>query len=790
MDKKILHKLEYDKIIEMLTERCSSSLGKALARALSPSGDLEYIEERQDETTEAREIVRLHPGFTMGGVSDLHPALRKAESGGIIDPGEFLRLYDTLIAAGRIKKFFSDEGKKYSKLAIYAQLLCNLPGLENRIKKTITQEGEIDDNASKELTRIRKQLRSLQGRAREKLEGMVRSAEVQKYLQEMLITIRNDRYVLPVKQEYRQYVPGLVHDQSASGATLFIEPMAVVEVNNEVQRYEAMERTEVIRILRELTALVESHRQELLDMLEALALLDFIMARGKLSAELDCGQPLLNDRGRIKIIQGRHPLIRGEVVPITINLGFDFDALVITGPNTGGKTVTLKTVGLFTLMAQAGLHVPAQTGTEVAVFRKVYADIGDEQSIEQSLSTFSSHMTNIVSILQGMDEQSLVLLDELGAGTDPTEGAALAMAILEQMIQDGVKVIATTHYSELKSFAYNHERVENASVEFDVQTLQPTYRLLTGVPGKSNAFEISRRLGLSADIVERARGFLSREEVRVADLIENLETNQLLSEKDRREAEDLKRMAKGKLLELEKKEKELAAKSRQVLQKAKDEALEIVAKARRESESSLKELRTSLKNAPSLQEELGEMQKIRDSLRHKENELREETKSLEKGETIDIRTLEPGDMVIIDRLNQKAQVLQKPKNDEEVLVQAGIMKLTVKARDLRKIPMVKEKEEHVISGVGGIVAGKAREIKSELDLRGLTVDEALAETEKYLDDACLAGLLQAYLIHGKGTGALRAAITELVKTHHNVKSHRMGGYNEGGHGVTVVEFKK
>ncbi len=790
MDKKILHKLEYDKIIEMLTKSCSSSLGKALARVLDPSGDLEYIEERQAETTEAREIVRLHPGFTMGGVSDLHPALRKAEAGGIIDPGEFLRLYDTLIAAGRIKKFFSDEGKKYSKLAIYAQMLCNLPGLENRIKKTITQEGEIDDNASKELARIRKQLRSLQGRAREKLEGMVRSAEVQKYLQDMLITIRNDRYVLPVKQEYRQYVPGLVHDQSASGATLFIEPMAVVEVNNEVQRYEAMERTEVIRILRELTVLVESHRQELLDMLEALALLDFILARGKLSAELDCGQPLLNDRGRIKIIQGRHPLIRGEVVPITINLGYDFDALVITGPNTGGKTVTLKTVGLFTLMAQAGLHVPAQTGTEVAVFRNVYADIGDEQSIEQSLSTFSSHMTNIVSILQGMDEQSLVLLDELGAGTDPTEGAALAMAILEQMIQDGVKVIATTHYSELKSFAYNHERVENASVEFDVQTLQPTYRLLTGVPGKSNAFEISRRLGLSADIVERARGFLSREEVRVADLIENLETNQLLSEKDRREAEDLKRMAKGKLLELERKEKELAVKSQQMLQKAKDEALEIVAKARRESESSLKEFRTSLKNAPSLQEELGEMQKIRDSLRHKENELREETKSLEKGETIDIKTLEPGDMVIIGRLNQKAQVLQKAKNDDEVLVQAGIMKLTVKARDLRKIPMVKEKEENTVSGVGGIVAGKAREIKSELDLRGLTVDEALAETEKYLDDACLAGLPQAYLIHGKGTGALRAAITELVKTHHNVKSHRMGGYNEGGHGVTVVEFKK
>jgi DNA mismatch repair protein MutS2 len=564
--------------------------------------------------------------------------------------------------------------------------------------------------------------------------------------------------------------------------------MAIVEINNEIQRYEAMERAEVIRILRHLTKLVELQHEEMTVTLETLALIDFIFAKAKLSADLDGGQPRMNNKGYVNIVQGRHPLVQGKVVPTTIHLGKDFDTLVITGPNTGGKTVTLKTVGLFILMAQAGLHVPAQAGTELAVFDQVFADIGDEQSIEQSLSTFSSHMTNIIQILDKVDANTLVLLDELGAGTDPTEGAALAMAILDYLIHVGAKTIATTHYSELKSFAYNHERVENASVEFNVETLQPTYRLLIGVPGKSNAFEISKRLGLKPELVEKARSFLSQEEVRVADLIENLETNQLLSERDRLEAEKLKNLARTKLETLEKREQEFVEKVRRITQKAQEEALEIITRARKESEAILKEVREIQKKAQNGSQQ--EILALRDRLREEEEAVQDKLYKETGEEELPAGDLEPGDTVIIKRLNQKAVVLAKPDHNHEVLVQAGIMKLNLKLRELRKIDEEQKEQVRHKTGAGTIAAAKAMEIKNELDLRGLTVDEAIIETEKYLDDAYLAGLPQAYIIHGKGTGALRSAVSDLVKKHKFVKSARTGGYHEGGHGVTVIEFKK
>lgn len=772
----------------MLAERCSFQLGKELANNLRPSLDLEEIKRWQAESTQAKEVLRLYPGFSLGGVWDIRHCLGKTKIGGILQPGDFLMIDDTLIAVRKAKDFFRGDGRKYQLLAVYLHDITPLPQLEQEIKHKITAEGEVSDNASLELSRLRKKLRSLQGKSRDKLENMVRAQDVQKYLQDPIITIRNDRYVIPVKQEYRQQVPGLIHDQSASGATLFVEPMSVVELNNETQRYEAMEKAEVTRILRQLSQLVATHYQELEDILQSLAQLDFMLAKGKLSSDLDCGEPLMNKRGYLKIIQGRHPLIKGKVVPTTIHLGDNFDTLVITGPNTGGKTVTLKTVGLFTLMAQTGLHVPAQTGTELSVFEGIFADIGDEQSIEQSLSTFSAHMTNIISILQKVNSHSLVLLDELGAGTDPTEGAALGKAILEHLIGVGAKIIATTHYSELKSFAYNNERVENASVEFDVETLQPTYRLLIGVPGKSNAFEISYRLGLRKEVVEQARSFLSQEEVRVADLIENLETNQLLSERNRCEAEKLKGIAQEQLAQVEKKDKELQRKVQEIMQKAQQEALEIVTKARRESEAILKEVRDAKRKTELSSHE--ELQSLRDKLREKENLLLEQMYQETEEEEVRAVELEPGTLVLIKRLNQKAQVLEKPSDNGEVLVQAGIMKLTVKLRDLRIINEEKGDERKEKSGVGRIVSTKSKEIKNELDLRGLTVDEAVIETEKYLDDAYLAGLPKAYLIHGKGTGALRSAVTDLVKKHSFVSSFRIGGYHEGGHGVTVVELKK
>lgn len=786
MEERVLQKLEYDKIITLLAGHCTFQPGKELALALKPAADIAEVRVRQNETTEAKEILRLHPAFSLGGIRDIRSSLRKAEAGGLIEPPAFLQIADTLAASRRIKDFFSDKRDKYPFLSSYADGLAVLPKLAQRITKAITAEGEVSDNASPELARLRRQLRSLQGKAREKLETMIRSSEMQKYLQEPLITIRNERYVIPVKLEYRHQVPGLLQDQSASGATLFIEPLAVVEITNEVQRYEALERTEVARVLRELTGLVNAELEQLTLTLNSLGGMDAVFARAKLSIELDCGPPLLNDEGYLRITQGRHPLIKGKAVPITIHLGKDFDTLVITGPNTGGKTVTLKTVGLFTLMAQAGLHVPAQDGTELSVFSKLYADIGDEQSIEQSLSTFSSHMTNIVNILENADDKSLVLLDELGAGTDPTEGAALAMAILEYLHLQGAKTIATTHYSELKSYAYKHDRVENASVEFDISTLQPTYRLLIGVPGKSNAFEISKRLGLNETLVERARSFLSQEEIKVADLIANLETNQLLSEKDRREAQKLKDLAQSKLERLQKKEEELEEKARAVLQKAQAEALEIVTRARRESESVLREVKERLKNASS--DTSRELQNLRNQLREKESELLDGIYEDDE-ETISPLDLEPGDLVLLKRLNQKAQVLEKPQG-EDVLVQAGIMKITIPLKDLRKLHEEKKEKRKEKTGIGKIMTGKAREMKNELDLRGLTVEEALLEAEKYLDDAYLAGLPQAYIIHGKGTGALRGAIGELVKKHRFVASYRYGGYYEGGQGVTVVEFKK
>lgn len=790
MDIKVLNKLEYPAIIRRLEDHCSTMMGKETAAILLPMKDMYEIDRALDETTEAKTLQRLFPSFTMGGVHDIRPMQKRAAVGGIIEAPEFLMLYDTLRAADRIRSFLRDPELSYPILKEIAGGIHGFSVLEQKIRKVITQEGEVSDNASPELTKLRKQLRSLQGKAREKMESMIRNPDTLKYLQDPIITIRNDRYVIPVRQEYRQQVPGLIHDQSGSGATLFIEPIQVVEINNETQRCESMERAEVTRILRALTELVQGEAEALEETVESLTQLDFALAKGKLSAAMDCGRPLMNPSGILRLLQAKHPLIPGKVVPITVSLGDDFDAMIVTGPNTGGKTVILKTVGLLTLMAQAGLHVPAENGTELSVFQNVFADIGDEQSIEQSLSTFSSHMNNIIGIAQKADWQSLVLLDELGAGTDPAEGAALAMSIIDYLLKRGSKIIATTHYSELKSFAYNHDRVENASVEFDVETLRPTYRVMMGVPGRSNAFEISKRLGLSDEIVDQARSFLSQEQTRTANLIANLETNQILSEKDRQEAESLRQQANQTLQWIQKKETDTKARITKQIEKAQEEALEIVQQARKESDTILKEIRELQKlGLGSLDQAAA--QKAREKLKAQENKLQDNIENRQPASRVlTPAEIIPGDSVYLRRFKQKGIVLDKPNAQGEFQVQAGIMKVTVKLKDIELTQETVGKTAEVKTGAGEIASGKAKTMKPELDLRGLLVDEALEIAEKYLDDAYLGGLGQVTIIHGKGTGALRKAIQDLTRSHPFIASARLGGYHEGGDGVTVIILKK
>ena len=789
MDDRVLTKLEYPKIIEQLVGSASTVTGKEMAGALLPMRSPAAISIALEETTQAKDLQRLYPMFSLGGVHDIRAMEQKAAMGGVIDSREFLLLLDTLRASSRIRTFLANPDLPFPLIREAASGLHPLPSLENEISRKITTEGEVADRASPDLARIRAKLRSLQGKAREKLESMIRNPDLLKYLQEPIISIRGDRFVLPVRAECRQQVPGLVHDQSGSGATVFIEPMQVVEINNETHQCEIEERAEVVHILRLLTEQVRESGDRLADIRESLTRLDFAMAKGKLSTAGDWGAPAINDEGRITLVSARHPLIPGKVVPVTVELGRAFDAIVVTGPNTGGKTVLLKTIGLLTLMAQAGLHVPADEGTEIAVFQQVFADIGDEQSIEQSLSTFSSHITNIIGITRKAGADSLVLLDELGAGTDPAEGAALAMAIIEDLLGKEARLVATTHYSELKSFASGHERVENASVEFDVETLRPTYRLMMGIPGRSNAFEISLRLGLAPEIIEGARAFQSKEAARTASLIRDLETNQILSEKEKQEAAALRKQAADTLAWVQKKEESTREKAARILEKAQEEALELVTEARRESEALIREIRDMQKAGYKALDENAARQ-ARDNLRKREESLYDKVEAGGRAAQPLTGEPQPGDPVYLRKLKQKGQVLTAANSQGDVVVQAGIMKLTVKREDLELLPddTIAEKEKHK-TGAGEISASKAKTISPELHLRGMLLEEAIPEAEKYLDDAYLAGLPTVAIVHGKGTGTLRKAIRELAAAHPFVAGIRQGGYHEGGDGVTVITLR-
>ena len=783
MLEKVLKTLEYDKIRAMVAERTQCCTGRELAEAMEPVFTNGEAASQMALTAEAEKLLIRTGRSPAEGFPDLRGCLKRVHAALYLSPGELLGVARCLKAI-RLCKEALESAEDCPLLGNLAQWLQAHRSIEEEIGRCIAGEEEISDGASPALLRIRRSMRIANDRVRERLGNMIRSATFQKYLQEPLVTIRNGRFVLPVKQEYRQNVPGLIHDQSGSGATLFIEPTAVVELGNEYKKLLGEEEEEIQRILSELTALCAPYSQDILEGLGILGQVDLAFAKARLGREMEGVQPEMDQQGFLRIIKGRHPLIpKEQVVPIDVWLGEEFTTLIITGPNTGGKTVTLKTVGLFALMAQSGLFIPAQTGSRLPVFQAVYGDIGDEQSIEQSLSTFSSHMTNIVEILKQADAGSLVLLDELGAGTDPVEGAALAMSILEELHSRGCRTVATTHYSEIKAFALTRAGMENASMEFDVDRLCPTYRLFIGIPGKSNAFEISKRLGMEERLIEKAREYLKGEDVKFEDVISGAEAQRRRAEEERRLAA-AERDATAKLREeMEKQRARLEGEREGLRAKAREDSRRLVNETREEMEK----LVAAIRAIPGLDQRAADrvIQRSRDALRKREADLAEplEKKSQDPGAAP--KQVRPGETVRILSLDQKATVLSPADAKGDVQVQAGIMKLTVKLKDLRLI-----QDTAPTKGVGKVQLDTQRQGGLELDVRGKLVDEAILEVDRYIDNCLMSGLDQVSIIHGKGTGALRAGIQDYLKRDKRVKSYRMGAYGEGDAGVTVVTLKK
>ena len=785
MKEKTLRVLEFNKVKDKLKTYAITESGKRLVEQLTPYKSIYEVKNKLEESNEALDILIRKGAPPFEGLFDTREALERAGKGGVLTAGQLLRVGGMLRCSRRFKEYIErkDDEVSYKHLEDLAFVLTPLKKLESDIENAIVSEEEISDKASGTLYGIRRSLKEKNSSVREKINSIVRSNS--KYLQDSLYTMRGDRYVIPVKAEYKGAVPGLVHDQSSTGATLFIEPMSLVNLNNEIKELMLKEKAEIERILSELSAKVYENFEEAKNNYKILTELDFIFAKGKYASKLNAVIPVVRDDRSFDIIGGKHPLIDPKVVvPSDIYLGEEFTTLMITGPNTGGKTVTLKTVGLLHLMALSGLLIPARDGSAVAFFNEIFADIGDEQSIEQSLSTFSSHMTNIVSILEEADKDSLVLFDELGSGTDPTEGAALAVAVIETLKNRGARLIATTHYSELKGYALRTVGVENSSVEFDVETLKPTYRLLIGIPGKSNAFEISKRLGLGEDVIVKAKDYMSKENLQFEDLIRDLQEKSIIANKDAREAkrikeeaEDLKKKYEEKLQKLDKvRDKaydEARREAKEIISKAKDEADEIV-KAMRELEkmgiaeggrNRLEAERRKLKE--SLEEKEAAMVKVREN----------------NGEPLKKVTL--GMEAFLPSLNQRVIVISMPDNKGEVQVEAGIMKINVKLKDLRKVevtPAKKEKKKRELKL-------NLKSVESRIDLRGMDAEEACYRTDKYLDEAYMANLGEVTVVHGKGTGVLRKAINDMLKRHPHVKSYRLGVYGEGGDGVTIVELK-
>lgn len=785
MLEKTLRVLEYDKVKEALEKHVASSLGQDKVRGLQPFVTLEEVTHAQEKTDEAAKVVRLKGRVPLGGIFDVRPSVKRSLIGSVLSAIELLDIASTIYGGRQLKRFLEEMIENGVELPILGEEiggLIPLYDLEKRIKYCIDDGGELYDNASEKLRGIRQQIRTAESRIREKLDSIVRSSSNQKKLSDAIVTIRNDRYVIPVKQEYRSAFGGIVHDQSSSGQTLFIEPQSVVELNNTLSEARLKEKQEIERILRELTEEVATYGHDILTNVEILGEMDFTFAKAYYGASMKATKPRLNDKGYLQLVKARHPLIDPKVVvPNDIELGKDFTTIVITGPNTGGKTVTLKTIGLFVLMAQSGLQLPMLDGSEICVFKNVFADIGDEQSIEQSLSTFSSHMVNIVEILKRVDHESLVLFDELGAGTDPQEGAALAISLLDEVHNHGARVVATTHYPELKAYGYNREHVINASVEFDVDTLSPTYKLLIGVPGRSNAFEISKRLGLSDRVIDRARQHVSAESNKVETMIASLEESKKAAERDWEEAASLRKDAEKLHEELQKQIIELNEERDKFLLAAEEKAKEEVKKAKEEAESIIKELRYLQKQQLANVKD-HELIEARARLEGAIPTLVEKKQKAQQPKQT--RKLRIGDEVKVLSFGQKGSLLEQ-SGEQEWVVQMGILKMKIKEEDIQYLSSPKQTEQRTVSAV----KGKDFHVGLELDLRGVRFEDAMLEVEKYLDDAMLASYPRVSIIHGKGTGALRQGVQELLKGHRGVKSFRYGDHGEGGLGVTVVELK-
>ena len=794
MNPKALKTLEYNKIIDKLTEFAGSALAKEMCRNLQPSTDLYEIQALQKETSDALSRIYQKGAVSFLGVRDIRGSIKRLEIGAIIGINELLSICSLLEVCSKVKAYSRNDRDPDFEDSLEAmfQALQPLTPVSSEIRRCIASEEELNDDASPALFKIRRSMRQINDKVHAQLQTMV-NGSARTYLQDAVVTMRNGRYCIPVKAEHRGQIPGMIHDQSSTGSTLFVEPMAVIKLNNDLRELELKEEKEIEMILATLSARCGEETEALRDDLDLLTKLDFIFARAQLSRSMNGTQPDFNEEGRILIKKGRHPLLdKKKVVPIDIQLGKDFELLIITGPNTGGKTVSLKTVGLFTLMGQAGLHIPAFDHSELSVFHEVFADIGDEQSIEQSLSTFSAHMTNTVSILKEADDRSLVLFDELGAGTDPTEGAALAIAILSNLHRRGSRVMATTHYSELKVFALSTPGVENGCCEFDVETLRPTYRLLIGVPGKSNAFAISQKLGLSQDIIEEAKTHLTKQDEDFEDLLADLEQKRVTIEQERDQINSYKEEIRELKQRLESKQEKLDLSRDKILREANEQARNILQEAKDYADTTIRNFQKYGKaagvSAKDMEKERG---KLREKMSTVDKKLSAKNAAPKKShKQLTAKDLHIGDSIKVLSLNLKGTVSTLPDAKGNLFVQMGILRSQVNIRDLEKL------DDTVITGgnfsktgSGKIKMSKSASVSTEINLLGKTVDEAIMELDKYLDDAYIAHLPSVRIVHGKGTGALRKGVHNYLRRQKHVKSYRLGEFGEGDAGVTIVEFK-
>ena len=791
MNDKVLHTLEYDKIIKLLTDKATSEPGRKLCRELLPMSDLEEIEKAQTETADAFGYILKKGSISFGNNKDIGYSVKSLEIGSTLSTAELLSIAGLLENVERVKKYGEKDREETpdDSLTEYFEGLSPLSNLSKEIRRCIISEEEIADDASPNLKSIRRNKIQAGEKIHSQLNSLV-NGSARTYLQDAVITMRNNRYCIPVKAEYKSNVPGMVHDQSSTGSTVFIEPASVVELNNKIRELELQEKEEIRIILRDLSAVAGSHTEELVANHKIMSKLDFIFAKAGLAADENASRPVFNNDKIIRIRRGRHPLLdKKSVVPIDIHLGDDFDLLVITGPNTGGKTVSLKTVGLFTLMGQAGLHIPAADRSSLSVFTEVFADIGDEQSIEQSLSTFSSHMTSIVKILEHADENSLCLFDELGAGTDPTEGAALAIAILNYLHDRGIRTMATTHYSELKVYALSTKFVENACCEFDVESLRPTYRLLIGIPGKSNAFAISKKLGLSDEIIEAAKEQITEEKESFEDLIATLENNRITLEKDREEVDAAKARIEGLERDLKNRLDKVTESKEKIIREANEEARLILQEAKDYADETIR-IMNKTGGGISMKELEAKRSEVRGKISQKNEKLSVKQKKVSGG--IDPDKLKKGDSVRVLSMGVKGIVNTLPDAKGNLYVQCGILRSQVNIKDLELVDEAEvftEGSKFKGGNTSKIRMSKSFAVPTEINLLGKRVDEAIAELDKYLDDAYLAHLPSVRIVHGKGTGALRSAVQNLLKKNKSVKSYRLGEHGEGDAGVTIAEFK-